>query len=84
VKLKSKSILLKDTIEKVDEQLATIPTHDIQGCPVEDSTDFSMYVDSICEIKIMDESGKEHNPISNGFATALVHDEIKTKQQEDN
>jgi len=32
----------------------------------------------------MDESGKEHNPISNGFATALVHDEIKTKQQEDN
>ena len=30
MKLKSKSILLKDTIEKLDEQLATIPTHDIQ------------------------------------------------------
>lgn len=83
MKLKSKSILLKDTIEKLDEQLATIPTHDIQGCPIEDSMDFSMYVDSL-DITIRDESGELHNPISNKFAEALVHDEIKTKQQEDN
>ena len=40
-----------------------------------------MYVDSL-DITIRDESGELHNPISNKFAEALVHDEKKTKQQE--
>ena len=54
MKLKSKSSLFHTIIERVDQQLASIPLNDAEGTPLEDSTDFDMHVDGIKEIKITD------------------------------
>ena len=42
MKLKSKSTLLENIINDLDEQLAAIPTHDFDGTPIEDSLHFDM------------------------------------------
>jgi len=80
--LKCKSKLFKDIISEVDEQLDLVPPHDIQGTPMQDSTWFSMHVDALTDIKVTDETGREHKPIKECVATLLVHDEITNKQQE--
>ena len=47
MKLKSKSSLFHTIIERLDQQLASVPLNDAQGAPLEDSTDFDMHVDAI-------------------------------------
>ena len=49
MKLKSKSSLFHTIIERLDQQLASIPLTDAQGTLLEDSTDFDMHVDGIKE-----------------------------------
>lgn len=80
--LKSKSILFKDIIKKIDEQLELVPPHDIQGCPMQDSIWLDMHVDSLTDLKVIDEAGREHKPIKKCVAELLIHDEITNKQEE--
>ena len=42
MKLKSKSSLFHTIIGRVDQQLASIPLNDVQGAPLEDSTEFDV------------------------------------------
>jgi len=84
MKLKSKSSLLNTIIGKVDQQLARIPLNDPSGCPLEDSTDFDMYVDSIKGIKLTNGAGTIIHPFSTSLATQLVYDELAERREQSN
>ena len=84
MKLKSKSSLLNTIIGKVDQQLARIPLNDPSGSPLEDSTDFDMYVDAIKEMKFTNGAGTVVHPFSTTIATALVYDELAERREQSN
>jgi len=84
MKLKSKSSLFNTIIEKVDQQLASIPLNDSQGAPLEDSTDFDMYVDAIKEMKLTNAKGDVIHPFSTHVATQLVYDELTERREQGN
>tara|TARA_R110000824_G_scaffold232752_1_gene420889 strand:+ start:1343 stop:1615 length:273 start_codon:yes stop_codon:yes gene_type:complete len=84
MKLKSKSSLFHTIIGKVDQQLASIPLHDSQGTPLEDSTDFDMHVDGIKGLKLTNPVGKIVHPFSTTIATELVYDELFERREQGN
>ena len=84
MKLKSKSSLFHTIIGKVDQQLANIPLHDSQGTPLEDSTDFDMYVDAIKNLRLINAKGTVVHPFSTSIATQLIYDELEEKRVQSN
>jgi len=80
MKQKSKSLILKDIISDLDEQLAAIPSHDFDGAPIEDSMQFDTYVDGIANINFVDNIGRRHYPIDKTIATILVFDELEERK----
>ena len=84
MKLKSKSSLFNTIIEKVDQQLASIPLNDSQGTPLEDSTDFDMHVDAIKEMNLTNAKGDVIHPFSTHVATQLVYDELTERREQGN
>tara|TARA_R100001244_G_scaffold37079_2_gene33829 strand:+ start:745 stop:1014 length:270 start_codon:yes stop_codon:yes gene_type:complete len=84
MKLKSKSPLLNTIISKVDDLLAKIPSHDHDAVALEDSMNFDQYVDSIKELKLQDETGRELHPFSTYIASRLVYDELSARRDEKN
>jgi len=84
MKLKSKSSLFHTIIERLDQQLASIPLNDSQGAPLEDSTDFDMHVDAIKEMKLTNGAGTVVHPFSTSIATQLVYDELAEKREQSN
>ena len=84
MKLKSKSSLFHTIIERVDQQLASIPLTDAQGTPLEDSTDFDMYVDGIKGMKLTNAVGTVVYPFSTTIATQLVYDELAERREQSN
>ena len=84
MKLKSKSSLFHTIIERVDQQLASIPVHDAQGTLLEDSTDFDMHVDAIKEMKLTNAKGDIIYPFSTAVATQLVYDELNERREQSN
>ena len=84
MKLKSKSSLLHNIIERVDQQLASMPLNDAQGTPLEDSTNFDMHVDAIKEMQITNGKGDIIYPFSTAVATQLVYDELAERRDQSN
>ena len=84
MKLKSKSSLFHTIIERVDQQLASVPLNDAQGTPLEDSTDFDMHVDAIKEMKLTNAKGDIIHPFSTTVATQLVYDELAERREQSN
>ena len=84
MKLKSKSSLFHTIIERVDQQLASVPLNDAQGTPLEDSTDFDMHVDAIKEMKLTNAKGDVIHPFSTAVATQLVYDELAERREQGN
>ena len=84
MKLKSKSSLFHTIIERVDQQLASIPLTDPQGTPLEDSTDFDMHVDGIKGLKLTNPIGVVIHPFSTSIATQLVFDELLERRDQSN
>ena len=84
MKLKSKSSLFHTIIERVDQQLASVPLNDAHGAPLEDSTDFDMHVDAIKEMKLTNAKGNIIHPFSTAVATQLVYDELAERREQSN
>ena len=84
MKLKSKSSLFHTIIERLDQQLASIPLTDAQGTPLEDSTDFDMHVDAIKGMKLTNATGTIVYPFSTSMATQLVYDELAERREQSN
>ena len=84
MKLKSKSSLFHTIIERLDQQLASIPLTDAQGTPLEDSTDFDMHVDAIKEMKLINAAGTLVRPFSTSMANQLVYDELAERREQSN
>jgi len=84
MKLKSKSSLFHTIIERLDQQLASIPLTDAQGTLLEDSTDFDMHVDAIKEMKLTNAKGDVIHPFSTAVATQLVYDELAERREQGN
>ena len=84
MKLKSKSSLFHTIIERVDQQLASVPLNDAHGAPLEDSTDFDMHVDAIKEMKLTNAKGDIVHPFSTTVATQLVYDELADRREQSN
>ena len=84
MKLKSKSSLFHTIIERVDQQLASVPLNDAHGAPLEDSTDFDMHVDAIKEMKLTNAKGDVIHPFSTAVATQLVYDELAERREQGN
>lgn len=82
MKQKSKSLILKDIISDLDQQLAAIPSHDFDGSPIEDSLQFDTYVDGIANVNFVDNIGRRHYPIDKTVATILVFDEIEERKNQ--
>ena len=82
MKQKSKSLILKDIISDLDQQLAAIPSHDFDGSPIEDSLQFDTYVDGIANVNFVDNIGRRHYPIDKTIATILVFDEIEERKNQ--
>ena len=82
MKQKSKSLILKDIISDLDEQLAAIPSHDFDGAPIEDSMQFDTYIDGIANINFVDNIGRRHYPIDKTIATILVFDELEERKNQ--
>ena len=84
MKLKSKSSLFHTIIERIDQQLGSIPLNDSQGSPLEDSTDFDMHVYAIKEMKLTNAKGDVIHPFSTAVATQLVYDELAERREQGN
>ena len=84
MKLKSKSSLFHTIIERLDQQLASIPLNDSQGSPLEDSVEFDMHVDSIKVMKLTNAAGTVVHPFSTAIATQLVYDELAERREQSN
>jgi hypothetical protein len=84
MKLKSKSSLFHTIIERIDQQLASMPLNDSEGTPLEDSTEFDMHVDAIKEMKLTNASGTIIHPFSTAVATQLVYDELAERREQGN
>ena len=84
MKIKSKSSLWHNIIEQVDEQLSKIPSHDVDGTPLEDSLRFDDYKDGLKELKIKTEDNKEISQIHTALANQLVFDELASRRREGN
>ena len=84
MKIKCKSPLFHSIIEKVDEQLDKVPVNDAQGSPLEDSTDFDMYVDAIKNLRLINAKGTVVHPFSTSISTQLIYDEIEEKREQSN
>jgi len=84
MKFKSKSSLFHTIIERVDQQLASIPLNDSQGASLEDSTDFDMHVDAIKEMNLTNAKGDVIHPFSTHVATQLVYDELAERREQGN
>jgi len=84
MKLKSKSSLFHTIIERIDQQLASMPLNDSDGAPLEDSTDFDIYVDAIKEMKLTNAKGEIVHPFSTSLATQLVYDELAERREQGN
>ena len=82
MKQKSKSLILKDIISDLDQQLAAIPSHDFDGAPIEDSLQFDIYVDGVANISFTDNIGRKHYPIDKTTATILVFDELDERKNQ--
>ena len=82
--LKSKSTLFHTIIKRVDQQLATIPLNDVEGSPMEDSTDLDMHIDAIKEMKLTNGKGDIIHPFSTAVATQLVYDELAERREQGN
>lgn len=82
MKQKSKSLILKNIISDLDQQLAAIPSHDFDGSPIEDSLQFDTYVDGIANVNFVDNIGRRHYPIDKTIATILVFDEIEERKNQ--
>ena len=84
MKIKSKSSLWHSIIEEVDQQLSVLPSHDVDGTPLEDSIRFDDYKDGLKELKITTEDTKEISPIHTALANQLVFDELASRSREGN
>jgi len=84
MKLKSKSSLFHTIIERLDQQLASIPLTDAQGTLLEDSTDFDMHVDAIKGMNLTNAIGTVVYPFSTTIATQLVYDELAERREQSN
>mgnify|MGYP003149747214 CR=1 FL=1 len=81
-KLKSKSLILNNIIDEVDEQLSAVPTNYFDGTPIEDSLEMDMLVDGISSIHFVDGIGRKHYPFNKTIATILVEDELECRNNE--
>ena len=81
-KLKSKSLILDNIIDEVDEQLSAVPTNYFDGTPIEDSLEMDMLVAGISSIHFVDGIGRKHYPFNKTVATILVEDELECRKQE--
>ena len=80
MKLKRKSLLFKSIIEKVDEQLYLMPAFAVGGTPIEESEDFSMYVDALTNLTATD-GEKTIHPVGETLATTLIYDELQERKE---
>ena len=80
--LKSKSTLLKTIIAQADNVLASIPTDDHDGMPVEDSCELDIYITSITDLEITDGKGEIIRPFSLPLASALIYDEMEERKEQ--
>jgi len=81
--LQSTSPFFKRIIQSVDEALSQVPTHDNEGCDIEDSMHFDTYVSSLTSVSIKEESGNRVYPIDDPLAIKLIYDEVKTRRQKE-
>ena len=79
MKQKSNSSILNNIMTTVDEQLATIPSSEADGTPIEDSMNFEMYIDGITNISFKDKVGRQHHPFTKTVASILVFDELEER-----
>tara|TARA_R100000278_G_C5450918_1_gene157365 strand:- start:446 stop:739 length:294 start_codon:yes stop_codon:yes gene_type:complete len=82
MKQKSKSLILNDIMTKIDEQLASIPSFDFDGTPIEDSLNLDMHIDGIANVYFKDGIGRKHYIVDKTVATILVFDEIEERKNE--
>jgi hypothetical protein len=82
VKQKSKSSILNSIMSDVDQQLSSIPSFDTDGCPIEDSMHFDMYIDGITTISFKDGLENIHYPFGRTIATILVFDELEERNNQ--
>jgi len=82
MKIKSKSLILKDIISQTDKQLAAIPEFDASGTPIEFTTEYDMYIDSVANIKFNEGENHIHYPFDKTIATLLVEDELQERKEE--
>jgi len=69
-------------MSEIDEQLASIPLHEADGTPIEDSMHLDMYIDGVANISFTDDIKRRHYPINKTIATILVFDEIEERKNE--
>jgi len=82
MKQKSKSLIFNNIMTTIDEQLATIPSCEADGTPIEESLNFEMYIDSITDISFKDKVGKQHYPFTKTVAALLVEDELDERNNQ--
>ena len=81
-KRKSKSLILDNIMEEVDQQLSALPSYDFDGSLIEDSLHMDMYVDAIADIHFVDGINRKHYPFSKTIATILVEDELECRRSQ--
>jgi len=69
-------------MSEIDEQLASIPLHEADGTPIEDSMHLDIYIDGVANINFKDDINRKHYPVDKTLATILVFDEIETRKNE--
>lgn len=84
IKLECKSRIARDIIKQLNDRLAKIPLEDYHGRDLQDSHELSKYIDSIKNIKSIDETGDIFCPLGTETATRLVMDELHYKKEEHN
>lgn len=86
--IKSKSILFKNIIKDIDDQLSTIPLRDHDGMNIEDSGTFDDYVDAINDslnkIITNHEPNKKRPELNlKEIAQRLIEDELMERREDE-
>jgi len=81
IKFECNSRIAKDIVKQLNDRLAKIPLHDYHGHDLANSYELSKFVDSIKNIKSIDETGDIFCPFGTETATRLVMDELHYKKE---
>lgn len=80
VQLQSKSKILQEIIQKIDQILQKVPANDYMGNPIEDSNEFGRYQGELKKIFYSTEDGNTFSFIDNDFAARLIYDELVNRK----